>query len=354
MDEIFRAYNGPLIIEGSPGFTAERWEGLKGWSASAVKEEIAELVDAAYGTGLPPKSLVSALQSKDESLTFSLGGPSSRQFSAAGLDYLFTHNGKLDKPAALAVLTADFGSRKPPSLSVDIAGRAAAELDSVADSWRSREGLQSEIAAITVEAPASKAIAEIADVFDAEHTTAALTDILKAVGRSLDKLSGAARTALKRVERRLDQIDEEADVLWFVFAGEGEVAGGPFGDMSLELAPLAAGIDLADRTEVPLHSRTFAALVKRLGVPSGSVQIQAAIEAAPAAFLSERVPREASSRIMPLHRMMDRYREFGSAGPTWCAGSEGLIGFAPDLEVSTQEFALQVYRERMLIKALGI
>jgi hypothetical protein len=354
VDDFFRNYNAPLIIEGAPGFSAERWNGLEAFAGDATKAMIPGLIDAIYG-GAVPTALVSALQAKDESLTFAAGSASSRQLSAAALDYLFSCTGDLDVAAALAVMTADFGGRKPASLSVDIASRAAAELDVIADSWRSREAIKSEIAKIAGETPTAKAVAELAKGFDVEHTTAALTDVLKAVGRSLEKVAAATRSAFESVETRLNQVDEEADMLWFVFAGESEVAGGEFKVMAPALGALAAGIDLADRTRSPLHSKTFLALLGRLGVPCEPVKIQAAVEAAPTDFLTGKVERDPSARILPLHRLLDRYREFGSAaGSAWCAGSESVTGFAPDLEVSSHDLALQVYRERMLLKALAV
>lgn len=352
MDEIFRAYNAPLIIDAATGFTAERWEGLKAWSGTADRAQIPTLVEAAYGVGRPPETLVVALQDKDSSLTFGDGATSSRQLGAAGLDYLFSHNDDLDVLAALATATAGFGGRTP-NVGVDIAGRAQAELETLADYRRSRASLGDAIAAVVGDTPSSKTIAGLAESFDAGTTSAALTDVLKAVGRSLDKVATSTRRAFTLVQGRLDQADEESDVLWYVFGGVSSLTGNAFKDMDAVHATLLAGIELAGLTREPLHARTFGAMLTRLGIASDPVTVQTAIEATPTAAWTGLTLSATSARLTPLHRLAGRHAEFGTNGDGWIAGVETQFGFAPTLEVGAHDLALQAYRERLLIKGLA-
>lgn len=359
--EEFRAYLAPLAVESGSARVAERWSGIVAWAendavASHLPALVATMRDVAgEGDRTQLAPFYSAQVNADETFSTLNAGQLLRILAAAALDYLFTHNGRLDTCAALAVVTSSWAGRAPNGLAVDILGRAEAELDNIAQLARNRSDLK---AAIKEFAPSSlpattPAITRINEgSFDHATTFAAFDELQKAVSKSLSAHALGVRKLLTKFADQIDQCDEEIDVLWYVFGGVSADAGAPFSTLDPGRASFCAAREIASITSRPLRTNAAMELFRRCGAKGRKLVFAEAVEAMSAEWIAEHVVGEFSPSLFPIHRAMARYSAIAESG-AWIAGWSQATGIAGDHKVDPTELALAFYRERLLRQELS-
>lgn len=356
----FRAYLAPLAIDPGAARVAERWAGITAWAGKGTVAEIPPLISAMRGdisdeVRAKLKTLFDALVEADDTFNLVNGAHMVRLIAAAALDYAFTSSATLDTCASLAVVTSSWGNRAPKDLSVDILARAEAELDHIAALARDREQLGKVVADLTAPqlsatTPSLKSISE----GTLDHTTAAgaFGEVLKAVARAFASHTENVKSTLESLANRLEQADEEVDVLWYVFGGTSTDAGASFSKLDPRRAAFFAAREIAAITSRPMRASACNELLRRCGAEGKKGSFVEAVEEMGAEWIAEYASGEHSPTLFPIHRALARYAALVEPG-SWVAGWSKDTGVSADFEVTPTELALAFYRERILLEELS-
>lgn len=180
------------------------------------------------------------------------------------------------------------------------------------------------------------------------------------------ELAGAAATSavnqnqsktqvtVEALSRRLDQQDEELQMLWWLIGERSENLDCAFGDIADAARPLVLANELAGHTLLPPGPPTVRALLSRARLPGeGKVALVDAVAAAPLEWLRACVAPQASSPVtQPLHLAIERQLETGT-GTTWVAGWAAATDLPQEVALPHLTLAELFYRERLLTRLLG-
>lgn len=163
-----------------------------------------------------------------------------------------------------------------------------------------------------------------------------------------------SQEAFDAIALRLDQQDEELQMLWWLIGERSEQLNCSFGDIADAARPLVLAKELADHTLLPPGPPTVRALLSRAKMPSkGKVAIADVIAAAPLDWLKAHVaPTAASPVTRPLHLAIERQLETGT-GKSWVAGWAATTELPADAALPHLAIAELFYRERLLTRLLG-
>lgn len=358
--EEFRAYLAPLAVEPGTARIAERWRGVVNWAQNAQASQLPALVAMMRGNESEAdrsrlESFFAAQVAADETFNTLNSGHLLRVLAGAGLDYLFTHTGGLDAAAALAIVTSSWAGRAPSGLAVDIFVRAEAELDRIAELARGRSDLSTAVKefSLTPLPPTTAAIKSINEgSFDHATAAAAFDEVLKAANKAINAQVSGLRGLLSKFVERIEQCDEETDVLWYVFGGVSADANAAFSALDPGRAAFFAAREIAEITSRPLRSSAVSELFKRCGAKGRKLAFVEAVQAMPSAWISEYVAGDFSPSLFPIHRALARYAAIAEAG-TWVAGWSQATGISGELKVDPTELAVAFYRERLLREELA-
>lgn len=167
----------------------------------------------------------------------------------------------------------------------------------------------------------------------------------------IQKLNGAA---LRALERRADQQDEELQMLWWLMGERSEDLDCAFEAVPAAARPLVFGKELAEHTLLPPGPPSVRALLSRSKLASRTkVELVAAIAACSTDWLKIlTVPESTSPVTLPLHFAVVRQLETGP-GSDWVVGWAAATGLPRDIAFSPLTLAELFYRERLLKKLLG-
>jgi hypothetical protein len=358
--DFFRAYLAPLSIDPGAARIAERWAATKAWASKASKNQLPALVAAMCGAATEADLAMlgpffQAHVEADESFNTVNAEAQIRVLAAAALDFAFTFRPELDSAASLAVLTSSWGGRNPTGLAVDIVSRAEAEIDSIAASARIHEDIDEPIRKLSV-AGVGEAVTAFQQLSEqgigADAIGAAIDDAFKAINKAISTHASGLRSVLKAISRRLDQVDEESDVLWYVFGGVSDDARLPFSEVGPERAALFAPREIAEISSKPLRTEAVQELFKRCGANESKIGLAKAIEAMRTEWIVSHVPADASPSLFPIHHALRRYVDLVEPG-AWVAGWAKATGLSASLELESNALATAFYRERLLLAELA-
>jgi hypothetical protein len=355
--EVFRAYLAPLAVEPGLARISERWAAIESWAEDATVDQIPGLVSAMRGDlGHAVReslaSLFAAFTKEDE--TFNTLGQEEmvRILATAALDTLFAHNTSLEVPAALAVLTSTWAARKPRELKLDIADRAQKKLDDIATLARRRANLNvaTKLAASAAAVPAN-AIAKLSESVDHVTVAGAIEETIKSINRALSAQTNNIREALRAVINRVEQSDEESNVLWYLFGGFSVDGEERFDKLDVRSAAFYAAREIAEITTKPLRLDAASELLSRAGANGTATSFVDAVETIPPPWIERHVPNDLDPPLYPIHWALHRHASIGESG-TWVPSWANATGIAANLEVDPNELAVAFYRERLLLREL--
>lgn len=162
------------------------------------------------------------------------------------------------------------------------------------------------------------------------------------------------QSVIEALAHRLDQQDEELQMLWWLIGERSESLNCVFGDIADAARPLVLANELAGHTLLPPGPPTVRALLSRAKLPGrGKVALVDAVAAAPLDWLKAHVaPRAASPVTQPLHLAIERQLETG-AGKSWVEGWAAATDLPQDAALPHLTLAELFYRERLLTRLLG-
>ncbi|WP_313539229.1 GTPase-associated system all-helical protein GASH [Sphingomonas sp.] len=358
--EEFRAYLAPLAVEPGSARIAQRWTGIANWAKNARASQLPALVsmmrntaDDADRSQLEP--FFAAQVQEDETFNTINSGELIRALSAAALDYIFTRTSDLDTAAALAVVTSSWGGRAPSGIAVDILRRATAELDHIAGLARDRQDLNKAVMSLSLTPlpPTTDSIRSIREgAFDHMSVAVALEEVLTAANAAIGSQTQALRELLSTFVERIEQCDEETDVLWYIFGGVSGDANSSFSALEPSRAAFYAAREIGQITSRPMRVNAAVELFKRCGAKGRKLTFVEAVEAMPSAWIAQHATGDFSPSLFPIHRALARYAAIAEER-TWVSGWSQATGIAADLKVDPTDLAVAFYRERLLRKEIA-
>lgn len=159
---------------------------------------------------------------------------------------------------------------------------------------------------------------------------------------------------VEALARRLDQQDEELQMLWWLIGERSEDLACSFGDIDDAARPLVLAKELASHTLLPPGPPTVRALLSRAKlVGKGKVAVVEAVAAAPIEWLKSHVASQAVSPVtQPLHFAIARQLETGP-GIAWVAGWAAATDLPQDTALPHLTLAELFYRECVLTRIFG-
>lgn len=181
-----------------------------------------------------------------------------------------------------------------------------------------------------------------------------LIEAMAQAGTTVTSVVNKTQLTLQALAKRLDQQDEELQMLWWLIGERSEDLACSFGDVPDAARPLVLAKELADHTLLPPGPPTVRALLSRAKLADqGKVALVDALAAAPFEWLRSHVaPPAASPVTQPLHFAVLRQLETGP-GNAWVAGWAATTDLPKDLSLSPLILAELFYRERLLTRLLG-
>lgn len=344
-----------------------RWKGIKTFVAGTDMSSALDVVRLLFGKAKRPTGFDDGFRAafKKHDKAFLTRGNDLEMELLAGATVahlLDAGDGKLADAVALAVVCADFqGLREKPKLA-EVVDLAYEYLHKRSDS------LRAQLAAPTVEAPKLNLTISTASLEETAYTTpaavmTAITPVLKEVSSIPNRVIKVVNDVFGTLTRQMQLQREESDMLWWLFAGQSRDLRTRMSDIGHPAASIIAGKELADLTlTLPGPVAAEALLDKMLQTTTTAVDRNhydtSVREAVAADKTREWYGRLTSSDesdtlddFCTVHFALRRAADAG-AGGEWVPAFEKRAGVRADAPLSPVSLAMQVYRERLLIKAM--
>lgn len=174
-----------------------------------------------------------------------------------------------------------------------------------------------------------------------------------AVTSAVNQIQSKTQTVVEALAHRLDQQDEELQMLWWLIGERSEDLACSFDDLADAARPLVLAKELASHTLLPPGPPTVRALLSRAKLAGkGKVALVDAVAAAPFEWLKLHVaPQAASPVTQPLHFAIARQLETGP-GKAWVAGWAAATDLPQDVALPHLTLAELFYRECLLTRLL--
>lgn len=331
----------------------QRWQASSNFAYNANGADIEALVRLAIGSRhVPSPGWIATLEEsfREEYPAFTASS-SARELQVLAACCLLQISQDPDNKsanlAALAITAASFVGQRKFSLPGDLPHAASEALRSMSLGVARRPNLTARKQYKPLfEAAVEKARAQQDIATLIEAMAQANTSVTSAVNKTL--------LTLQDLVKRLDQQDEELQMLWWLIGERSEDLDCSFGDVPDAARPLVLAKELADHTLLPPGPPTVRALLSRAKLADmGKVALVDALAAAPFEWLRSHVaPPVASPVTQPLHFAVLRLLETGP-GNSWVAGWAAATDLPQKLSLSPLVLAELFYRERLLTRLLG-
>lgn len=335
----------------------QRWRAISSYAANAELSDVEPLTRLSIGSRHQPtadwfRALEEAFRESYPAFTASTSAREMQVLAACCLFAMAEDTGnECDNAAALALSTSAVSGLRKISLPIDLPSVANGALRDlyVASSSRPKLSAGSQYKSL-FETAVQKAKSQP----DVPTLIEALTLAGGVVTTAVNQNQAKSQAAFEAIAHRLDQQDEELQMLWWLIGERSEQLDCSFGDIADAARPLVLANELAEHTLLPPGPPTIRALLSRAKMPSkGKVAIVDAVAAAPMDWLKAHVaPQGASPVSQPLHLAIERQLETGS-GKAWVAGWAAATDLPADASLPHLALAELFYRERLLTRALG-
>lgn len=349
---------GKLGLATNQELIGRRTEGVKTAASKLALAGIAPLVQAAFdiGTGDARFAFLSDFQAD---LTFDVQ-PSDREavlLAGAVAECEIESRTGISAELALAVVTCACGGLRKPPLNDQLVSVARHYLTD----FQGEGGLKPKERPL-VGQPQSVigAIRAIPNHPQFNQVAQQVTDAFQAVSNYAEAVATSATESDNEMLEYIQKLEQEMRVYWWVTGGWSDTTDKPFRQLPIALAAICAGSELAAK-----HSSSvglFAApalidLVLERGrpVPAGGVAVQDAAVAPDRNWRNQQFDETASG---PLASLLPITAALGLSAASedaedWKPRFKRLTGLEPDVVLSAVELGAQLYRERLVVRALG-
>lgn len=243
---------------------------------------------------------------------------------------------------ALALDAATFASRKITTPVPDIVTLAKAHLNAQSIAAHETEPINLDEIGTTRSAlgPACKTNSAISMEKPLEAYGKAVTDVLDAL-----------------VERNR-ALQEETNILWWLFGGHSESMGKPFRDMDIAVAAAVASIELTGLINIlpgPLSSRAiFSALLRNVNKPRPTISIAETIEAVTKDWKEKQFSGTHIDGALDLCPIMHAMKKsLDTPKKEWRTAATKASQTPVAEKISPIELSKQLFREHLLLKSLA-
>ena len=351
---------GKLGLSSDPGLIGRRGEGVKAAAGALELAGVAPLVQAAFGIGAgEERSAFLADFSGDPTFDVQPADREALLLAAAVAEYEIENETDVSPDLALAVVTSACGGLRSVPMNdqlLPVARRYLAQFQGqVAARPKERAVLKppktfsAAVDAITNN-PASYGGSQPAFVVAA----------LKEVSQYAEAVSDAALTGQQDLLRHVAGLEQEMRTYWWVTGGWSDGASKPFRQLQLPLAAVCAGAELADKHAGRLGLFAAPALIDLLlergrPEPMGDVAMQEAVATTSRDWRKARFAVPSSGALAPLLPVTTAMGLAAASDDAedWKPRFTRATGLEPDARLPGTEFAVQLYRERLVARALG-
>jgi hypothetical protein len=176
-----------------------------------------------------------------------------------------------------------------------------------------------------------------------------------------EAVSAAAAKCDNAILNYVRSLEQEMRVYWWVTGGWSDLENKPFGQLSVVRAAICAGIELADKHSSPTGLFAAPALVNLVlergrTAPTGNVTLQEAAVAPSRDWRKKQFADAASSSLASLLPVTSALGLSAADDDCddWKPRFKRLTGLEPDTALSATELGVQLYRERLVTRALGL
>ena len=260
--------------------------------------------------------------------------------------------------AGLAVLTASFGGQRAPSVQVELVPHARASLLKLAVSRKSVVTL----APAGILNPAPTKLGAQFEVLAATPDLNQLIQLVPAVGAESSELvktlASQVATVVRPAVAQIEQLKEEINMLWWHIGGWSNLIDSALKDFELPMAAALSAIDLADLCKAsvgvaaaqPILSRSIADGRNALTQIS-ILDLLSSAKDHDLRKLKINTKIKSVQDICPILASLDSFIDNADI-PSWREDFEKRAGVSLETKLDALVFAMQVYRERLLLSLI--
>lgn len=351
---------GKLGISTDAGLIGRRGEGVAAAAGALEQDGLAQLVQGAFDLGSSDERF-DFLSAFEIDPTFDVG-PADREarlLAGAVVEYEIENGTEHSAILALTVVSAACDGLRVPALNDRLVQVAQSYLTSAQGEHSAKpkdRTYQKQPQTLT---DAIAAIGNGATQYfnqSAPGVTAALT----ALGAYAESSGLASARNDNQILAYVRDLEQEMRTYWWVAGGFSEDAGKPFRLLPMALAALLAGKELASKHKNEIGLFAAPALIDMI-LERGRTATDEPITFANAALAAQRVWRSenfGSAASMPLSSLLPASAALALSAQSddaedWKPQFKRLTGLASDASMPAASFAAQVYRERLVARALG-
>ena len=351
---------GKLGISTDAGLIGRRGEGVAAAAGALKTEGLAPLVQSAFdlGSGDERFGFLSAFEIDP---TFDVG-PADREaglLAGAVAEYEIENGTEHSAILALMVVTAACGNLRAPALNDRLVQVAHAELSSAqgAQATKPKDRTYSKQPQTLTDAIA--AISNGASQYF-HQSAPAVTAALTALGAYAESSALASARNDNQLLAYVSDLEKEMRTYWWVAGGFSEDAGRPFRLLPMALAALLTGKELANKHTNEIGLFAAPALIDMV-LERGRTATDEPITFAEAAMAAQRPWRRENfgfaastpwSSLLPASSALALSAQSDDA-EDWKPQFKRLTGLASDASMPATVLAAQLYRERLVARALG-
>lgn len=348
MHKNFAEWYRLVRIEPNGDVLKNRWGGVEEWSESLPEQDDAVLETVRIFQGLPEvtsrEPFLAVFRKHDPAFQQRDNEFEQRLLAGATLVHtVTTHDSRTAVLSGSALAASRLRVEKGPL--EEIIGEVVAGLHEVARKLRRRKGLNSHTLSSS-------------DVTQALETAATdITGLRRGIGAALTACLSQVQRALDDTSHDLRCADEETNILWWLEGGYSRDLNRPWSVLRDE-APIIAGWELADLTDVALGPRDVAAFLKRVLSSIEGLSEDQSLHAYVNAVSDDWAKTRTCSLpdhpldLAPLSRALSQRAKGGRS--SWQQFFAKTGGIDPMTPLAAEKVATQAYLEAVLLRTLAI
>jgi hypothetical protein len=351
---------GKLGLSSDPDLIGRRGEGVKAAAGALELPDLALLVQAAFGIGSGEEHFAFLANfANDPTFDVKTADREALLLAAAVAEYEIENETEVSPELALMVVACACGDLRAAPLNDQLVAVARKYLAQFQGASVARPKERAVIKPPKSLAAAFEAVTASPGNYGGAQP-AFVVAALKEVSQYAESVSAAALTGHQDLLRHVTHLEQEMRTYWWVTGGWSDSADKPFRRLKLPLAAVCAGTELAEKHSGKLGLFAAPALIDLLlergrPEPMGDVAMQDAVAITSREWRKSRFAQIAAGPLAPL---LPVTAAMGLAAASedaddWKPRFTRLTGLEPDGALPGTEFAVQLYRERLVARALG-
>lgn len=346
-------------LSSTPDILGRRSEAFESLRKSVDVHVVIDLARMYFGLAVPRGSDWFSEEFRKTDATFSLiDNAREAAVIASALLEAAASDGRMIAP--LAVTTAAGGKSRSSTLKDGLVDKMKLAIRENAIGMRNTPAID----ATRIKQPTKTKTPDELTALQTAHDLGKVVALLKKVGdegqAGAKALAEQVASVVTPLAAQVNSLREEVEILWWYVGGWTRLTDKPFADLELGQAALFAGIDLADMSRSVTGPAAAPALLQRVVTGSrkgkaGKVVIRDLVAGIPEGDLpnlkaSDNVKENADVCIVL--GALQKIQEIGGDG-AWQSAFVKSTDLAEDISFEPLELAMQVFRERLLLRALG-